>query len=318
MLYRLTVHPFAAGAMATILLLLPLWLPLLTPVQALVPLPLFLVTLRAGNRAGWWAVLVLLLGAGVVGGGGVFPLVVFLLFAAFPLLAARLLRQGWQTSHCALIAFLLGNGVLVVILAITLVMGLDMPLLLSAEMNGMKEAVLTALGEQKMGSAALAEFRHTLEQIIAVVSLLLPAMVLTSWYLIQVANLLIARGVLLRWGEWGIAAEHLSAMRLPFPLVWAVIAMALLAVFAQGPWRFVGFNWGLFLAVPYFFQGLAILHRALQWYQVSHMLRVAVYTALFFWTSLVLLLFLVGLFDTWIDFRLRFFDHKEGENPSGR
>ncbi|MBF0096352.1 MAG: DUF2232 domain-containing protein [Magnetococcales bacterium] len=304
--------------MATFLLLLPLWVPLLTPLQALVPLPLLLVSLRLGNRAALIAVLVLLTGASVVGGGWPFPLAVFLLFAAFPLLAARLLRMGWQTSHCAFIAFLLGNVVLLLLLGGSTLLGWDLPVLLTREMNTMKEAVMTALTEQGTGNAAVVELGISLDRIIAWVSLLLPAMVLTSWYLIQMANLLIARNVVQRWGGAGLAGENLATVRLPFLLVWLLIAMAALALFAQGAWRYVGINWGLFLAIPYFFQGLAILQRALQWYRASPVVRAAVYTALFFWTGLVLLVLLVGLFDTWIDFRLRFFDNKEGENPSGR
>ncbi len=318
MLSGLTRNPFAAGALATLLLLLPLWVPLLTPLQALVPLPLFLVSLRLGSGAGLLAVALLLVGAGLVGGGLMFPLAIFFLFAAFPLLAARLLHMGLRTSHCASIAFMLGNLVLLLVLGISLLMGLDLPVHLTSEMNTLKEAVLDALSKQEMSAAALTELRLNLDRLIAVVSLLLPAMVLTSWYLIQVGNLLLARSVMEQWQEGHIAPENLSAMRLPFMLVWAVIAMGLLAMFAHGAWRHIGINWGLFLAIPYFFQGLAILHRALQWYRVSHFVRAIVYTALFFWTGLVLLVLLVGLFDTWIDFRLRFFDNKEDENPSGR
>ncbi|MEO5339079.1 MAG: YybS family protein [Magnetococcus sp. MYC-9] len=318
MLNRITAHPLPAGLLSAGLLLLPLWFPLLTPIQAAMPLPLLLVALRCGNRAGWMAVAVLLVCAGWVGGGALFPLAVFLLFASFPLLAAGMLRAGWRTSQVALVAFLTGNLVLLALLGWAMLGGVDMPASLAREMDGLKEEVLTALTARGMGAVPLAEFRTSLDRLIALVSLLLPAMVLTSWFLIQVGNLLVARSLIGRWGERRIADEVLTEMRLPFALVWMVIAMGLLAMFGHGALRHLGINWGIFLAMPYFFQGLAIIQRALQWYNVGGFARGVLFTALFFWTGMVLLVLLIGLFDTWIDFRLRFFHNREGQTPSGR
>ncbi|MEO5364264.1 MAG: YybS family protein [Magnetococcus sp. DMHC-8] len=318
MLNKITTHPVSAGLLSAGLLLLPLWFPLLTPVQAVVPLPLLLVTLRAGHRAGWQAVTLLLLCAWLVGGGLLFPVAVFLLFAGFPLLAVWLWRAGWQTSYCAFAAFVLANLVLVGVLGWAMLGGVDLPARLAGEMNLLKDEVLTALTTRGMTAMALAEFRTGLEQLIALISLLLPAMVLTSWFLIQVGNLLVARALVSRWGETGLADENLVEMRLPFALVWAVIAMALLAMFAHGVLRHLGINWGMLLAVPYFFQGLAIVQRAFQWYNVGGMVRGILFTALFVWTGMVLLVLLIGLFDTWVDFRLRFFYNREGQTPSGR
>ncbi len=318
MLNKITTHAALAGLLSTGLLLLPLWLPLLTPIQGIMPLPILLLALRSGPQAGWQAVALPLVAAWMVGGGVAFPLMVFLLFVSFPLLAAWLLRAGWRTSQCALVAFLIGNLVLLGILGWATLGGVDLPVQLAHEMNLLKEEVLTALTTQGVGAVALAEFRHSLDQLIALVSLLLPAMVLTGWFLIQTGNLLAARSLLHRWGGPPLAEENLTEMRLPFALVWAVIAMGLLAMFAHGALRYLGINWGIFLAIPYFFQGLAIIQRAFQWYAVRGLVRGVVLTALFFWTGMVLIVLLIGLFDTWIDFRLRFFYNKEGQTPSGR
>ncbi|MEO5350007.1 MAG: YybS family protein [Magnetococcus sp. YQC-3] len=318
MLNRITTNSVFAGLLSTGFLLLPLWFPLLTPIQAVMPLPLLLVALRVGNQAGWQAITLLLASAWLVSNGVVFPLAVFLLFAGFPLLAAWLLRAGWRTSQCAVLAFLLGNLVLLVILGWAMLGGVDIPAQLTQEMNALKEEVLKSLTTRGMGAVALAEFRTSLDRFIALISLLLPVMVLTGWFLIQVGNLLMARALLERWGERRVAEENLANWRPPFALVWGVIAMGLLAVFTQGALRHLGINWGIFLAVPYFFQGLAIIQQAFLYYNVGGVARGAFFAALFFWTGMVLLVLLVGLFDTWIDFRLRFFHNREGDPPSGR
>ena len=318
-LNKITANPVSAGLLAAGFLFLPLGYPLLTPVQVLAPLPLLLVALRRGNRAGWQALAILVLFALLIGDGILFPTMVFLLFAAFPLLAAWLLRSGWKVSQCALAAFLIGNIILVGILAWAMLVGVDLPTHLASGMHTLKEELLSSLSTaQGLDAFTLAEFHNSLEKLIALISLLFPALLLTSWFLIQVANLLIARSFINRWGENRIVSENLTALRLPFSLVWAMIMMGLLALLTQGTPHHIGVNMGLFLAVPYFFQGLAIIQQAFQRYRVGGFVRGAVLATLFFWAGMVLLVFLLGLFDTWIDFRHRFLDNKEGNNPSGR
>ena len=318
-LKKITANPVSAGLLATGLLLLPLGYPLLTPIQVMVPLPLLLVALRSGIKAGWQAVATLVICGMLVGDGIVFPTMVSFLFAAFPLLAAWLLRSGWKTSQCALAAFLIGNAILISVLVWAMLKGLDLPAQLATGMNALKEELLTSLAASKgLDALTMAEFHHSLEKLIALVSLLFPAFLLTSWFLIQVGNLLMARALINRWEEKWIAPENLTTLRLPFSLVWAVIMMGLLALFTQGSLFHAGVNLGMFLAVPYLFQGLAIIQQAFYKYNIGGFTRGAILATLFFWTGMVLLVFLLGLFDTWIDFRRRFLDNNEGNNPSGR
>ena len=318
-LNKMTTNPVVAGLLASGLLLLPLEYPLTTPIQVVAPLPLLLVALRLGSLAGWQAVAIPLICALFLGDGILFPTLVFLLFAGFPLLAAWLLRSGWKTSHCASVAFIIGLLVLSGIVLWSLLTGTNLPAELATGMNTFKEELLKSLTDaQGLDPLTLTEFQRSLDKLIALISLLFPALLLTSWFLIQVGNLLIARSLVKRWGDSWIVPESLTQVRLPFSLVWAVILMGLLAIYGQGALHHTGANLGLFLSVPYFFQGLAIIQQAFQHYKVGSFARGAVFFILFFWTGMVILVFLLGLFDTWVDFRHRFLDHKEGDNPSGR
>lgn len=318
-LNKITAHPVSAGLLATGLFLLPLGVSLLAPMQVLVSLPLLLVAVRRGHRAGWQAVAVMVACAFFIGGGVAFPAMVFLLFAGFPLLAAWLWRAGWKTSHCALAAFLIGAVTLFGVLVWAWVVGLDLPVQLASALNVLKEALLTSLAaNQGVDALALTEFRHSLDQLVALISLLFPAFVLMGWFLVQIGNLLLARFFLNRWGENRMVPEDLTALRLPFSLVWAVIIMALLALVSRGSLHDMGVNLGVFLSVPYFFQGLAVIQQAFVRYKVGGFMRGVIFVALFLWTGMALLVLLLGLFDTWIDFRRRFLQDKEGDGSSGR
>ena len=318
-LNKITANPIMAGLVATGFLLVPLGIPLLAPLQLAIPLPLLLVALRCGSRAGWQAVALLLVSAALAGGGLLLPTLVFLLFASFPLLAAWLLRLGWKTSHCATVAFLLGGLVLGVTLTWAVLTGVDLPAQFTVGMTALKDELLASLATTPgLDALALAEFRQNLERFIALVALLFPAFLLTGWFLVQVANLLLVRFFVNRWQENRIFPENMTDLRLPFPLVWVVIIMGLLALFAQGPLYFFGANLGMFLVIPYFFQGLAIILRAFQFYNIGGFARGAVLATLFFWTGMAMLVLLLGLFDTWMDFRHRFLPNKEGNDSSER
>lgn len=320
LLNKITTDPISSGLLAAGLLLLPSQMPFMAPLQVAVPLPLLLVALRRGHRAGWQAVGILMLCTLLINSSGLlFPVVIFTLFAGFPLLTAWLWRTGWKTSQCLTIAFLIGGVVLAGILLWAILTGSDLPAQLSAWMNIFKEELLSSLSTSKeLDAATLAHFRRSVEQFIDIMSLLFPAFALIGWFFVQIGNLLFARFLIRRWKENGIMPEDLTMLRLPFPLIWAMIAMGLLSLLARGPLQHLGANMSLFLTVPYFFQGLTIIQQAFRKYNIKGIAQGVFFAALFFWAGITLLVTLLGLFDTWIDFRHRFLNHKEGNDPSGR
>lgn len=317
-LNRATRHPIPAGLLATGLLMLPLGMPLLTPIQMAVPLPLLLVALRCGKKAGWMAAAIPVGGAIALGGGFIFPIMVFLVFAGFALLSAWLLRSGWSIRQCASVAFLIGMVVLTTILLWALFSDADPQSRIIAGMNIVKVELLKAVSTTEgVDALALATFQSELDQFINLLGLLFPAFIITGWFLIHVANLVMVRSLLNRWGEDRIRPEKMADFRLPFFLVWTVIIMVALGQITEGKLHYLSVNLGLFLAVPYFFQGLAVVRQAFQHHKINGFWRGVFFATLIFWTGLVLLVLMLGLFDTWIDFRHRFFINREGQPPSG-
>ncbi|MBF0427604.1 MAG: hypothetical protein HQL94_01665, partial [Magnetococcales bacterium] len=62
-------RPVFAGMVALMMLILPLGVPLLVPMQMAAPLPVLLAALWGGTRAGWIVVAIPVVGTFLLGGG---------------------------------------------------------------------------------------------------------------------------------------------------------------------------------------------------------------------------------------------------------
>ncbi|MBF0271148.1 MAG: DUF2232 domain-containing protein [Magnetococcales bacterium] len=312
-------NPVVAGTQALVLMILPMGLPLLVPLQMVAPLPVLLTALWGGSRSGWIGAAIPVVGAFLLGDGLRFPLTAFLLFFGFPLLAARMVRAGWKVSHCLGVAFLSGVGIMLLFFVWTLFMGIDFQAETALKLDTFKTHVLATIAKKGGDAVILADARTVLEPVLAVMALLLPGFVVSGWFLLHAGNLLAARTLVGKWGGTTLfAVEDLTEWRLPFPLVWVVIGAALPAFAASGFLHMLGANLVLVLAILYFMQGMSIVQAAFRRYPVSGVVRSFFYLAMFLWYQVVLVVTALGLFDIWVDFRTRFFrTSKEGGNPPG-
>jgi len=312
-------NPIVAGTQALVLMILPMGLPLLVPLQLAAPLPVLLTTLWGGSRSGWIATAIPVVGAVLLGDGIRFPLTAFLMFFGFSLLAGLLIRAGWRIGQCLGLAFLSGVGVLLLFFVWTLAMGIDFQAETALKLEAFRSHVMATIAKQGGDAVLLAEARGVLETLLAMLSLMLPAIVVSGWFLLQTGNLLAARMLVLKWGGGSLfAAEELIEWRLPFALVWILIGAAFLAFVATGFSRMLGANFVLYVSILFFLQGMAIVQSAFRRYAVSTVLRGFFYLALFLWHQVVLVVTALGLFDMWVDFRTRFFrTSNEGGDPPG-
>ncbi|GAB0056002.1 hypothetical protein SIID45300_00301 [Candidatus Magnetaquicoccaceae bacterium FCR-1] len=311
-------NPVFAGTQALVLMILPMGLPVLVPLQIFAPLPVLLTALWGGAQSAWIGATIPVVGAFLLGDGLRFPLTAFLLFFGFPMLAAHLIRAGWRVNQCLASAFLLGMGALLLLFVWSLVMGLDMQAETALQLDGFKNKVLAAIAKEGGNAVVLTEARAVLTPILDMLSLLMPAFVVSGWFLMHVVNLLAARFLVRRWGGEGLfAGEDLTEWRPPFQLVWVVIASGVFAYAAQGFSRQLGANLFLLFTILYFLQGMAIIQAGFRHHAVAGVWRTLFYLALFFWHQVVLFVAAVGLFDIWVDFRKRFFrtSHDGDDSP---
>lgn len=114
----------------------------------------------------------------------------------------------------------------------------------------------------------------------------------------------------------GNTAGYFSTWALPFPFVGAFAGLALLVLVNKGTIRDVGLNALLPLATLYGVQGMLVMGHLFARYSLPLFLRALVLAFLALQLPIVLMLgiALLGLFDTWFDFRRRF-PLKEGNAP---
>ncbi|MEO5333126.1 MAG: YybS family protein [Magnetococcus sp. YQC-5] len=317
------IRPVFAGIQALLLLILPMLMPVLVPLQMAAPLPVLLTALWGGPRAGWMGASVPVIGALLLSEGILFPFTTFLLFFGFPLLAAWLVRGGWKASHCLGVAYLLGIGVLLLFFVWVLLSGIDFETEITLKLNEFKPAIMASMtasiAKKGVDPVFLAEFKNGLDALIHILSLLLPSLVLSGWFLLHTGNLLAARRLVAkRVNVTVFAPEDLTNWRIPFKLVWVFLGTGLLAYVTEGFPKQLGANLFFLVAMLYFFQGMAIVQTGFRHYSVAGVGRGIFYFALIVWSSLVLIVMVLGLFDIWVDFRKRFFSTcKEGENSPG-
>ncbi|MBF0445432.1 MAG: DUF2232 domain-containing protein [Magnetococcales bacterium] len=308
LLQKLTGNPLLAGTLAALLLILPLsQIYLLFPLQLIVPLPIYLIALRQGNREGLLAAGVPVLFCLGLLGQIALPLVLtYVVMIFFPLLAAWLLRGGWRPIQVLGGGFFLSVIFLVLFLLWSAFTGNAFLDGIHSQLMVSKQEILTSMSATSQFDAKLiVEMEQNLNEAFKLFALLFPAMFLSSWFTIQVGNLLLVRYVVKRWQMPLIAEQDLSSLRIPFFLVWPLIAFGLLAFLTTGSMQRFGINLVLFLAIPYFFQGYSVVQKLFLHYKVSVFTRAIFYMMLITWTALILAVTVLGLFDTWVDFRSR-------------
>ena len=89
---------------------------------------------------------------------------------------------------------------------------------------------------------------------------LFPGFVVTSWLVMTVVNGALAQGLLVRMGRGLRPRTALAALKLPEWMSSLLVASAAVALLAPGELEYIGRNLVIILAVPFFFLGLAVIH----------------------------------------------------------
>jgi uncharacterized protein YybS (DUF2232 family) len=160
--------------------------------------------------------------------------------------------------------------------------------------------------QEKMGFAqdSLALVKERTPQIVDMILQLLPALLLLSFALIVLVNILyLRRRFPTRRAEW-LALEHLREWKSPETLVWGLIACGFsLFVPDYGIVQVIALNLLLVIGAYYFAQGLAVIGFFFHKNKVPRFLRGLTYVLIIFQQIFTLLVVGLGLFDLWGDFR---------------
>ncbi len=269
----------------------------------LAPLPLLLVGLGLGTKAGAVAGVTGVIIAGLTGGATTAGL--YGLLDALP--AALVVRQalmqrptgpagsvqwypvgsilGWLT--------VLGAGIfLTAVLASHAIGEAGIEGSVSTYLDRAVTIMVPALGETERATA-VARFTP-----------LFPGFVVASWLVMTAVNGALAQAVLVRMGRGLRPRTALADLKLPEWMSVLLVASAAVALLGPGELEYIGRNLVIILVVPFFFLGLAVIHTL-----ARHAVPMAMLLAVFYFVFYGLLLFTgwtammvvagIGLIEQW-------------------
>ncbi len=125
------------------------------------------------------------------------------------------------------------------------------------------------------------------------------------WALGQAVNLVIAQGLLAKGGRNIRPSPRMRELTLPDALSWALVLMAVVALAAPGELGYIGRNIAIVLAVPFFFLGLAVVHKLAAMTPMKGPMLGLVYLVMVFTGWLAFVVAGLGILEQWIGLRKR-------------
>lgn len=133
---------------------------------------------------------------------------------------------------------------------------------------------------------------------------LLPAVVAASWMLMMTVNGALAQGLAVRLGANRRPSPDFAGLMLPWFMAPA-FGVAALAALVPGAVGFVGVTLAVIAAVPFFLQGLALIHALAQRTPMPGLLVAGTYVVLFVFGGLIVVVAALGVIEQWAGFRRR-------------
>ncbi|MFH1833613.1 MAG: DUF2232 domain-containing protein [bacterium] len=295
------------------------------PLAAVVVIPtLALPTAHVVASRGVPSGLVVALAAAAVlfaGFGMGLAMLVLLLCLAVGMVLGLAVRGRWKFGRSlAAVAAAVFGALLVWGTALWLILGLDLTRLRESVDGSIAEAA-ALYARMGVGTETVDAASAQLRQIARVVPYLTPGLMGIAAVLLAVCSLGLAYLLFPRLREKVAVGLSLSGFRMHWAAAYASIAGLAMLVFARGDaeWRtvvlYVGINVLLVSQTLFFLQGLAVA----RWFVVTRQLRPGSRAALYIGAILGQALFqvtgLIGLLDTWLDYRKRFALKSPGTGP---
>jgi len=165
--------------------------------------------------------------------------------------------------------------------------------------GGLETAVieyLTALAN----AIAAAQGQEVLREAILKAAPFFAGSVAAFWAMALLVNAVLAQGLLAKGGRNLRPTPRLRELRLPDWLSWALVAVALMALIAPGEIEYIGRNLFLVLAVPFFFLGLAVVHKMAAMTPLPGALLSLIYLVVIFSGWFALVIAGLGVLEQWI------------------
>jgi len=171
--------------------------------------------------------------------------------------------------------------------------------------HGGLEQAATAYLTQVADIVAGAQGQEVLNNAIKRAIPLFPGSVSAFWALSLLCNAIIAQGLLAKGGRNLRPTPRLREFALPDWLSWAWVASALIALIAPAEMEYIGRNLALVLVVPFFFLGLAVVHKLAGMTPLPSALLSLIYVVMIFSGWFVLVIAGLGILEQWVGLMAR-------------
>ncbi len=145
-------------------------------------------------------------------------------------------------------------------------------------------------------------YEATLKQMKMVITLLLPSIFISCTFLSVWMTMVFGNRLAIRFCDRQIWPSY-RYWQLPDKLIWVGICCAVLAFFPLGVIRSISANLLILLSVVYSFQGFSVCVFYMHKWNVPILFRSFVYVMVIFQSFGTIVLLVVGIADTWFDFR---------------
>lgn len=164
------------------------------------------------------------------------------------------------------------------------------------------EALVHYRQSEAFEAEALIALEATMDQMKTVIPVILPGALLSGALFSTLFTMALGNRLARRYCNMQVWPRFRS-WQLPDRLIWLVIGSALLAFAPSTPLRHVAANLILLLITIYCFQGFSICVFYMNKWNVPLLFRSFLYVMIIFQTFGTLALLVLGVFDTWFDFR---------------
>jgi len=213
-----------------------------------------------------------------------------LLYVAIPAWAVATLRQHGGLARS-------GQQ-----LAITLFVAVICGLALGANGHGSSMQGYMVSLMQPLFDSITAQTHHDTSAMQSLLALVAPGLVTVGLWSMWWSSVLGARWIAVRYGFYHDSYFHWFYVRFSPRFALLTLLVLLPANLASGNLQFVSIALAILLAGMFALQGIAVAHL---WFKARRMMFMlgVMYFALFFWSVLIIPFIMVGLLDTWFDFR---------------
>lgn len=301
-------HTYLSGLLITVAVLtLPAASRELVWLHSLIPLPVFYYLTTLGRKQGTMLITAALALAGtIIVILGQLPI---LLFALTLLPVGYFLAMGVQNKETPsrvgfkAVAFL-GTLWLLTGLFYAARFGIN-PYqdILTGLDKGFEQTLAHYQSKAELPPETTKELTATVEMLRRFFAKVFPAIIATSIITTVWMNLVAGHWLLQKMHPALARWPSLKAWRLPEHLIWLTIAAGIALVIDKEPFSVVGLNACFVLGLLYFMQGLAILSHFLARWSMPRFFKGALYALLVIQLYGLVFLALIGLADTWFDFR---------------